>query len=91
MRAEVRTVRLGVWVFAKSEMPTDAGLKPGFSGESSKVVGGVESAVRIEKPSVAEDVYEPYLLQLGLLMRTPKGRVVTEKGRKHLQELGNMI
>jgi Holliday junction resolvasome RuvABC ATP-dependent DNA helicase subunit len=25
-------------------------------------------------------------MQMGLLMRTPKGRVVTEKGKKHLQE-----
>ena len=38
-----------------------------------------------------EDFYEPYLLQMGLLMRTPKGRVVTEKGREHLQNFKNKI
>ena len=31
-----------------------------------------------------EDVYEPYLLQLGFLQRTPRGRIVTKLGRAHL-------
>ncbi|MBA3433921.1 MAG: Holliday junction branch migration DNA helicase RuvB [Actinobacteria bacterium] len=34
-----------------------------------------------EEPETIEDVYEPYLLQLGLLQRTPRGRVVTRLGR----------
>jgi holliday junction DNA helicase RuvB len=34
-----------------------------------------------EEPDTIEDVYEPYLLQLGYLQRTPRGRVVTELGR----------
>ena len=34
-----------------------------------------------EEPETIEDVYEPYLLQLGLLQRTPRGRVLTELGR----------
>jgi Holliday junction DNA helicase RuvB len=33
-----------------------------------------------EEPETVEDVYEPYLLQLGLLQRTPRGRVLTELG-----------
>jgi Holliday junction DNA helicase RuvB len=37
-----------------------------------------------EEPDTIEDVYEPYLLQLGYLQRTPRGRVVTERGREHL-------
>jgi Holliday junction DNA helicase RuvB len=37
-----------------------------------------------EEPDTIEDVYEPYLLQLGLLQRTPRGRIVTELGRAHL-------
>ena len=37
-----------------------------------------------EEPDTIEDVYEPYLLQLGLIQRTPRGRVVTELGRAHL-------
>jgi holliday junction DNA helicase RuvB len=35
-----------------------------------------------EEPDTIEDVYEPYLLQLGLLQRTPRGRVLTELGRE---------
>jgi Holliday junction DNA helicase RuvB len=32
-----------------------------------------------------EDVYEPYLLQIGLINRTPRGRIATEKAYKHLK------
>jgi Holliday junction DNA helicase RuvB len=31
-----------------------------------------------------EDIYEPYLLQSGFLQRTPRGRVATERARRHL-------
>jgi Holliday junction DNA helicase RuvB len=37
-----------------------------------------------EETDTIEDVYEPYLLQLGFLQRTPRGRVITELGREHL-------
>lgn len=37
-----------------------------------------------EEQTTIEDVYEPYLLQQGLLKRTSRGRVVTEKTYKHL-------
>jgi holliday junction DNA helicase RuvB len=37
-----------------------------------------------EEPDTIEDVYEPYLLQLGFLQRTPRGRIVTELGREHI-------
>jgi len=37
-----------------------------------------------EEPDTIEDVYEPYLLQLGLIQRTPRGRIVTEIGRSHV-------
>jgi holliday junction DNA helicase RuvB len=37
-----------------------------------------------EEPDTIEDVYEPYLLQLGFLQRTPRGRVVTQLGREHV-------
>jgi holliday junction DNA helicase RuvB len=37
-----------------------------------------------EEPDTIEDVYEPYLLQLGFLQRTPRGRVITDLGREHL-------
>ncbi len=37
-----------------------------------------------EETDTIEDVYEPYLLKLGFLQRTPRGRVITELGRAHL-------
>ena len=37
-----------------------------------------------EERVTIEDADEPYLMQLGLLARTPKGRVVTEDAYKHL-------
>jgi Holliday junction DNA helicase RuvB len=37
-----------------------------------------------EEQETIEDVYEPYLLQLGFLQRTPRGRMITELGRAHL-------
>ena len=36
-----------------------------------------------EDSNTIEDVYEPYLLQLGFLARTPKGRIVTKLGYEH--------
>jgi len=37
-----------------------------------------------EEPDTVEEVYEPFLLQLGLLMRTPRGRVATPASWRHL-------
>jgi holliday junction DNA helicase RuvB len=37
-----------------------------------------------EEPDTIEDVYEPFLLQLGFIQRTPRGRIVTELGRRHV-------
>jgi Holliday junction DNA helicase RuvB len=37
-----------------------------------------------EETDTIEDVYEPYLLQLGFLQRTPRGRVITALGREHI-------
>ena len=37
-----------------------------------------------EETDTIEDVYEPYLLQLGFIQRTPRGRVITAGGREHI-------
>ncbi len=37
-----------------------------------------------EEPETIEYVYEPYLLQLGFIARTPRGRTITKLGRAHL-------
>ena len=36
-----------------------------------------------EESSTIEDVYEPYLLQIGYMARTPRGRIVTPLAYKH--------
>ncbi len=41
------------------------------------------SAATGEERGTIEDVYEPYLLQIGFLNRTPRGRVVTKKAYEH--------
>ncbi len=52
---------------------------------------GVESlAASIgEESTTIEDVYEPYLLQIGFIKRTQRGRVATEKAYKHLKKTHN--
>ncbi len=47
---------------------------------------GVETlaATLNEEVETIEDVYEPYLMQIGFLSRTPKGRIVTALGYEHL-------
>jgi Holliday junction DNA helicase RuvB len=43
-----------------------------------------------EESTTIEDVYEPYLLQIGFIKRTPRGRVATPKAFKHLKKKHNM-
>lgn len=38
-----------------------------------------------EETTTLEDVYEPYLIQIGFVNRTPRGRTATEKAYKHLK------
>lgn len=38
-----------------------------------------------EDKRTIEEVYEPYLVKIGYIKRTPRGRVVTEKGREHFK------
>ncbi len=47
---------------------------------------GIETlaATLNEEVDTIEDVYEPYLMQIGFLARTPKGRIVTMAGYEHL-------
>jgi Holliday junction DNA helicase RuvB len=45
---------------------------------------GTLAAALDEEPDTVEDVYEPFLLQQGLVQRTPRGRVLTPRGFEHL-------
>ena len=48
-------------------------------------VGAETLAISIgESVDTLEDYYEPYLIQSGLLQRTPRGRTATEKAYTHL-------
>jgi holliday junction DNA helicase RuvB len=42
------------------------------------------AAATSEDPGTVEDIYEPYLLRLGLIARTPKGRIATQQAYEHL-------
>jgi len=44
------------------------------------------AALTGDEASTIEDYYEPYLMQLGMIQRTPKGRVVTDAAKKHLHK-----
>jgi len=43
-----------------------------------------------EQPGTIEEVYEPFLIQEGFMVRTPRGRQVTEAAYKHLGKLPGM-
>ncbi|GAE25925.1 Holliday junction DNA helicase RuvB [Halalkalibacter wakoensis JCM 9140] len=43
------------------------------------------SATIGEEPDTIEDVYEPYLLQIGFIQRTPRGRVVSPACYEHFK------
>lgn len=42
------------------------------------------AAATSEEVDTIEDIYEPYLMQMGFLQRTPRGRIVTKAGYEHL-------
>ena len=42
-----------------------------------------------EESDTVEDVFEPFLLQLGLIQRTPRGRIATARGRARVGESGD--
>ena len=47
------------------------------------------AALTGDETTTIEDYYEPYLIQLGFIEKTPRGRRVTEKAKKHLNALKN--
>lgn len=54
-------------------------------------VGAETLAVTVsEEVETIEDVYEPYLIQIGFINRTPRGRVATKAANEHLKNLGEL-
>lgn len=57
--------------------------------DSDEPIGAETLATRLgESVDTVESAIEPYLLQIGLIERTPRGRKITDKGLKHLQAFG---
>ncbi|MCK5060182.1 MAG: Holliday junction branch migration DNA helicase RuvB [Candidatus Pacebacteria bacterium] len=48
------------------------------------------SASLSEEESTIEEFNEPYLMQIGFLERTPRGRIITSKGKKHIENQKNL-
>lgn len=49
------------------------------------------AALTGDEATTIEDFYEPYLLQIGFIERTPRGRRVTDKAKKHLSADKNVV
>jgi Holliday junction DNA helicase RuvB len=66
--------------------PTDRNILAAIAKKFRGGPVGVQTlaAVTGEEIETIEDVYEPYLIQLGFLARTPRGRVVTPEGYAHI-------
>ena len=45
------------------------------------------AALTCDEATTIEDYYEPFLIQLGFIEKTPRGRIVTEKAKRHLASL----
>ncbi len=83
------SARQGLQLFGVDELGLDRLdiriLRALCSGFGGRPVGLTTLALSVgEEPETVEDVYEPYLLQAGLLMRTPRGRVPTANAWIHL-------
>jgi Holliday junction DNA helicase RuvB len=49
-------------------------------------IGALSAAINEDEDSI-EDIYEPYLIQVGFLDRTPRGRVATRKALEHFKNM----
>jgi Holliday junction DNA helicase RuvB len=81
--------RAGLTLFGVDDLGLDKVDRAILDAICSRFAGGPVGlstlAVSVgEETDTVEDVYEPFLLQLGLLMRTPRGRVATAGAWQHL-------
>jgi Holliday junction DNA helicase RuvB len=81
--------RQGLEIFGVDELGLDKVDRAILDAVCSRFGGGPVGLSTLsvsvgEETDTVEDVYEPYLLQLGLLMRTPRGRVATPAAWQHL-------
>ena len=83
------TARAGLRVFGVDELGLDKVDRAILDALCVRFNGGPVGLSTLsisvgEPPETVEDVYEPFLIQLGLLMRTPRGRVPTTAAWSHL-------
>ena len=64
-------------------------LKKSFHGGPAGV--RALAAALHEDSDTMEYVYEPYLLRLGFIERSPRGRILTQKGREYLGDKSNLF
>lgn len=69
---------------SKNDLTILSAIKDKFGGGPVGVKN--LAAATGEDEGTIEDVIEPYLIQLGLIERTPRGRVLSEKGRSYLEK-----
>jgi Holliday junction DNA helicase RuvB len=86
---DVGVARRGLELFGVDELGLDKVDRAILTALCSRFGGGPVGlstlAVSVgEETETVEDVYEPFLLQLGLLMRTPRGRVAMPSAWQHL-------
>ncbi len=88
-RVDLEVARRGLDLFGVDELGLDKVDRAILDAVCVRFGGGPVGlstlAVSVgEETDTVEDVYEPFLLQLGLLMRTPRGRVATPQAWQHL-------
>ncbi|MDO5112469.1 MAG: Holliday junction branch migration DNA helicase RuvB [Clostridia bacterium] len=88
-RIDLATAQAGLEMLSIDEMGLDAVDRRMLDTMIHKFGGrpvGLDTiaAATNEDATTIEDVYEPYLLQLGLIARTPRGRIVLPEGYRHM-------
>ncbi|HMX06576.1 MAG TPA: Holliday junction branch migration DNA helicase RuvB [Microthrixaceae bacterium] len=88
-RIDAATARAGLEMFGIDSMGLDKVDRSILTSLCARFGGGPVGlstlAIAVaEPPETVEDVYEPYLIQQGLLIRTPRGRVATAAAWQHL-------
>ncbi len=89
MRIDLTIVKTALEALGVDELGLDSADRKILETLIQKFDGGpvglnTLAAATAEEEETIEDVYEPYLLQLGFLERTPRGRKATPRGYSHL-------
>lgn len=88
-KVDAETARAALEVFEVDDAGLDAVDRAILEAIVRKFDGGpvglsTLSIAVSEEPETVEDAYEPYLLQVGMIQRTPRGRIATSMAYRHL-------